>query len=83
MDHRVSVLFLVGVGCSFDIFGATNYCRFFSVSVDGRWTHLFGYRGIFLALRPAMQLLDIFRQMDAKYSGYRGVLHQPGLNRNL
>ena len=39
-----------------------------------KWTHLFGYRGIFLALRPAMHLLDIFRQMDAKYSGYRLVL---------
>ena len=59
-------------------------CRFFPVSVscdqNTNWTfsdkrtHLFSYRGIFLALRPAMRLLDIFRQMDAKNSGYRGVL---------
>ena len=75
------------VACRFfslPVFFRSFRCLFFPVSVSrdqntnwtfsDKWTHLFGYRGIFLALCPAKHLLDVFRQIDAKYSGYGLVL---------
>ena len=50
----------------------------------GRWmldAKNSGCRGKKSVQLPAMRLLYIFRQMDAKYSGYRGVLARNSAHR--